>query len=534
MDPDKPRLVDIAKGTAKVGGSGLPSPSTSYPYPPNDPGAQPIQYPQASAPREDQWDGYQNMHQSQLQQEHEQHQPTVALPPQPEQKMQPHPQQTPPQAATSFPPSMPQHQAQAPQQNSSPDPTSESDQSLMSKRPPIKVEEKSLLEAYILCLPLGFLGLHHFYLGRIGIGFLYFFTFGVFGIGWIIDWFRLPWLVKKTNEKRKADAERGYILYGGPFDELYERSLCSAYMFWLPPVGIFGGHHYYLGRFGYGVVYSLTMGLFGVGWLFDLFRIWILTRRANQDIRTLRSGRPLSSNPSERMHLDDAYSLAFPLGFLGLHHFYMRRWMFGVIYFLTLGCMGVGFLVDLCRMPYLFYRNKEELKNNHKKFHVDDAYLMWFPLGILGMHHFYLHRWGWGFAYFFTFGLLGIGWLIDICRIPRLVRFANERRSRESLLGNQYNTNGSPTCHCEGAVHPDHGSGQTTSYQSIPEAPGQGTMLVYAFPLDQYGHPIWSERSIWTQDTSGRTDPSSTTPTHWQPGVNSPGPAEPATTLHTK
>lgn len=503
---DKPRLIDIASG---LGRSEMPSPSTSYPHPPTDRGAQPIQYPHPgphpSAPsKDDQWNGHQGT-------------------PQPPPQQQPQPRQPPPQAATSLP-------QPAPPQPSQQTPYTDTDQErgdVMTKRAPIKVEEKSLLEAYILCLPLGFLGLHHFYLGRIGFGFLYFFTFGVFGIGWIIDWFRLPWLVKKTNEKRRADAERGYVLYGGPYDELYERSLCSAYLFWLPPVGIFGGHHYYLGRTGYGILYSLTMGLFGVGWLYDICRIWVLTRRANRDIRTLRSGRPLSGNPSDRMYLDDAYSLAFPLGFLGLHHFYMRRWMFGVIYFLTFGCMGIGFLVDLVRMPYLFFRTKRELKTDNQKFHMDDAYLMWLSLGIFGMHHFYLHRWGWGFAYFFTFGLFGFGWLIDLCMIPYLVKAANGRRSCQSLLGNQYNTNGSTTCHCEGAVHPEHDAGQATSYQSFPQTPGYGNTLVYAFPLDQHGHPIWSERSVWTQDAGGMTDPSTTLPTHWQPGLSGPGPAEP-------
>ena len=33
----------------------------------------------------------------------------------------------------------------------------------------------------------GYFGLHYFYAGRIGMGLLYFFTMGLFGIGWIID-----------------------------------------------------------------------------------------------------------------------------------------------------------------------------------------------------------------------------------------------------------------------------------------------------------------------------------------------------------
>lgn len=46
---------------------------------------------------------------------------------------------------------------------------------------------KSQIVALILCIFLGLLGLHRFYLGYTGLGFLYLFTFGLFGIGWLID-----------------------------------------------------------------------------------------------------------------------------------------------------------------------------------------------------------------------------------------------------------------------------------------------------------------------------------------------------------
>lgn len=41
--------------------------------------------------------------------------------------------------------------------------------------------------AFCLCLFLGFFGAHKFYEGKAGMGILYLFTFGLFGIGWIID-----------------------------------------------------------------------------------------------------------------------------------------------------------------------------------------------------------------------------------------------------------------------------------------------------------------------------------------------------------
>ena len=49
------------------------------------------------------------------------------------------------------------------------------------------ISPKSKTIALLLCIFLGYLGIHRFYVGKIGTGLLYFFTCGLFGIGWIID-----------------------------------------------------------------------------------------------------------------------------------------------------------------------------------------------------------------------------------------------------------------------------------------------------------------------------------------------------------
>lgn len=41
--------------------------------------------------------------------------------------------------------------------------------------------------SFFLCLFLGVFGAHKFYEGKIGMGILYIFTVGIFGIGWFID-----------------------------------------------------------------------------------------------------------------------------------------------------------------------------------------------------------------------------------------------------------------------------------------------------------------------------------------------------------
>ena len=50
---------------------------------------------------------------------------------------------------------------------------------------------KSRVAALLICVFFGPIGIHYFYVGRIGMGVLYLFTVGLFGIGWMIDIIRI-------------------------------------------------------------------------------------------------------------------------------------------------------------------------------------------------------------------------------------------------------------------------------------------------------------------------------------------------------
>jgi hypothetical protein len=66
------------------------------------------------------------------------------------------------------------------------------------------------------------------------------------------------------------------------------------------------------------------------------------------------------------------------------------------------------------------------------------AYILWLFLGIIGIHRFYTGNIFTGIIWMFTLGLLGIGWIFDIVKVPELVEKANireQQRRQQSGLG---------------------------------------------------------------------------------------------------
>jgi len=105
-----------------------------------------------------------------------------------------------------------------------------------------------------------------------------------------------------------------------------------GYLLWL--VGFTGSHRFYYGRPVSGTIWFFTLGLLGIGWLIDLFLIPGMDRSA--DLR-YRKG---------RTDYSVAWILLTFLGLLGIHRLYMGKWMTAILYFLTGGLLGLGYLYD--------------------------------------------------------------------------------------------------------------------------------------------------------------------------------------------
>ena len=105
-----------------------------------------------------------------------------------------------------------------------------------------------------------------------------------------------------------------------------------GYILWI--FGFTGSHRFYYGKPVTGTIWFFTLGLLGIGWLIDVFLIPSMDREA--DLR-FRAG---------RVNYTIAWVLLTFLGLLGLHRFYMGKWVTGIIYLCTAGLVGIGYLYD--------------------------------------------------------------------------------------------------------------------------------------------------------------------------------------------
>ena len=113
----------------------------------------------------------------------------------------------------------------------------------------------SVLVGYLLWI-FGFLGAHRFYFGKPITGTLWFCTAGLLGVGWFIDLFLVPGMSRRA-ERRYASGRYDYTV---------------AWLL-LTFLGFFGVHRFYMGKWLTGLLYLCTLGLLGMGILYDYWTL---------------------------------------------------------------------------------------------------------------------------------------------------------------------------------------------------------------------------------------------------------------------
>ncbi|MBV2167809.1 MAG: TM2 domain-containing protein [Bdellovibrio sp.] len=113
----------------------------------------------------------------------------------------------------------------------------------------------SIVVGYILWI-FGFMGAHRFYYGKPISGTIWFFTFGVLGVGWFIDLFLIPSMDRSADRRYKP----------GPIDYNVAWLLLTF-------LGMFGVHRFYMGKWISGLIWLCTGGLFLLGYLYDFWTL---------------------------------------------------------------------------------------------------------------------------------------------------------------------------------------------------------------------------------------------------------------------
>jgi TM2 domain-containing membrane protein YozV len=113
----------------------------------------------------------------------------------------------------------------------------------------------NLAIGYILWI-FGFMGSHRFYYGRPVTGTIWFFTLGLFLIGWIVDLFLIPSMDRSADRRFRE----------GPIDYTVAWILLTF-------LGIFGIHRFYQGKWITGILYLISGGLFLIGVIYDYWTI---------------------------------------------------------------------------------------------------------------------------------------------------------------------------------------------------------------------------------------------------------------------
>jgi len=343
--------------------------------------------------------------------------------------------------------------------------------------------ERDKKTAYFLWFFLGLGGIHHIYLRRylhfiicvlwlwITFSFLYIkmyvLCFAVpYIVVWLIDGLRMQHLVDIANNDIVPKEKK-----------INPWSVYDIYLFWIPPFGIGGLHHFYTGYYWRFVTYLFSLGFIGFGWLLDLVLIpcYYYPKLKQSFLNKIENKEVFVKHHKTKGQL---WMCWFPFnGWLGLHHYYCGDISLGICYTLTCGGWLLGWLLDLFLLNHFYRRFDENIEKQHDKWKKENdignvsatdneskhfrpkyplifkktyyhAYITWLSgLCVFGFQHLYLQNWIIFLGHILTFGGAGIMWIVDFFLLPSFVRYSNERlglieKVGENDVGNNITNNG--------------------------------------------------------------------------------------------
>ena len=130
-------------------------------------------------------------------------------------------------------------------------------------------------------------------------------------------------------------------------------------------------------------------------------------------------------------HSNDSHSktigyILWIFGFTGSHRFYYGRPLSGTNWFLTLGLLGIGWLIDLFLIPSM--DRSADARFTEGRIDYSIAWLLLTFLGLFGIHRFYLGKVFTGILWLLTGGLFLLGYLYDYWTLNEQVHETNLER----------------------------------------------------------------------------------------------------------
>jgi TM2 domain-containing membrane protein YozV len=171
-------------------------------------------------------------------------------------------------------------------------------------------------------------------------------------------------------------------------------------------LGFFGFDRFYLGRIGTGLLKLVTLGGLGIWWFVDLLRL-MYGKTTDMEGRSLHG--------QELRHPTILIYLSAAGGFLGMDRFFLGQTGLGVAKLLTLGGLGVWWLVDL----YLVLNGRltdargRPIRAEQTRYQAVALLLSVFAGGF-GLDRHYLGHRSLAMLKLFTFAAAGLWYVLDV------------------------------------------------------------------------------------------------------------------------